>query len=178
VVDRVEFWHLYSSILSFIANSRDKNGKTNFEANTITKLYEEIIQASHGTRWVLALTIASSIEALAKMLVPAGAKNPDYEPAAASALNDHIDAWTGPKGLKSIAVNAIKRSSDVTVIQTLRNMQHGAISQKQFAAFKEIRNSVSHGNLMLPYSTEEEDGKVSAMIELMHILTCQIIAYK
>ena len=37
-----------------------------------------------------------------------------------------------------------------------------------------MRNSVMHGNLVLPWSTQEEDERVIALAEMVHILTREI----
>ena len=53
-----EFWELYASLLKLIAEDRDEKGHPNFEPHRITRFYEEIIQATQGSRWVQCLTIA------------------------------------------------------------------------------------------------------------------------
>jgi hypothetical protein len=69
-----EFWSLYSNLLTLIAEARDEVGYPNFEAHQITQFYEEIIQATRGSRWILCMTLASSAEGLVLMLVPPGKK--------------------------------------------------------------------------------------------------------
>jgi hypothetical protein len=59
------FWSTYTALLVHVALARDQLGNPNFEANKITRLYEECIQAASSTRWVWALTFASANEALA-----------------------------------------------------------------------------------------------------------------
>jgi hypothetical protein len=67
-----EFWQLYASLLTLLAEARDEQGDPNFESNRITRFYEEIIQATQGSRWVLCLTLASAGEGLVRMLMPRG----------------------------------------------------------------------------------------------------------
>jgi hypothetical protein len=62
----VAFWHLYAKILSVIALARDESGDQNFQSHKITRLYEELAQAQHASRWVKLLTLASTAEALTK----------------------------------------------------------------------------------------------------------------
>jgi hypothetical protein len=53
---------LYAALLTLIAKDRDKQGLKNFEANPVTRFYEEIIQASQGSRRVLCVTLATVSE--------------------------------------------------------------------------------------------------------------------
>jgi hypothetical protein len=69
-------WTWYVQLLELIARAKDKAGQPNFEANKLTRLYEEVIQAARGSRRVWALTFAVNIEALVKMLIPKEAARP------------------------------------------------------------------------------------------------------
>ena len=51
-----KFWHLYSKLLTLIAEAKDENGNPNFEAHPLTRFFEEIIQATNGSKWVLCMT--------------------------------------------------------------------------------------------------------------------------
>jgi len=62
-----------------------------YERHKITVLYEEVIQASRGSRWLWALTFASSIEGLVRMLSPRGNLRPDIDAAAISGLSRTSD---------------------------------------------------------------------------------------
>lgn len=169
-------WTQYADLLSLIARARGKDGHPNFEANKITQLYEEVIQSSNGTRWVWALTFASSIEGLVDMLGLTGQPRGDVDEAAKTALLAHIKSWLGDDRLKNSAVQAVQRSSKLSTVDVLRKLAaDGAISKYQLDAWQEIRNSVMHGNLVSPYSTEEEDNKLLALIELLHSLTRAVL---
>lgn len=173
---KAEFWNLYSQLLTFIAQARDKDGQPNFEANKVTKLYEEIIQAAPGSRWVWALTFASSIEGLARMLIPKGKKRSDPEMEGIDKLIAHIDAWIGSAFLKGVARSAVHRTAEITTIHTLRDLKAaGVITAEHLSAWASIRNSVMHGSLISPYSSEEEDGKLLALAAMMHALTREIL---
>ncbi len=66
--DAAAFWKLYAGLLTLIAQARGADGHPDMQAHKITRFYEEIIQAARGSRWVWALTLASTVEGLAKML--------------------------------------------------------------------------------------------------------------
>lgn len=59
-----DFFYLYAALLALIA--RDGH----WESHPITKIYEEVIQSARGSRWVMVLTLASSIEAWRVSLSP------------------------------------------------------------------------------------------------------------
>ena len=52
----------------FIAEARDESGKQDLDSHVVTRFYEEIIQATRGSRWVLCMTLASSVEGLVRLL--------------------------------------------------------------------------------------------------------------
>jgi hypothetical protein len=52
-----------------IAKGKNEQGLPNFEADRITRFYEEIMRASQGSRWVLCMTLASVAEGLARALM-------------------------------------------------------------------------------------------------------------
>ncbi|MDX5053305.1 hypothetical protein, partial [Streptococcus suis] len=55
-----DFFDLYAGLLTLVAR------EGGWESHTITTFYEEVIQSAQGSRWVMALTLASSIEGLAR----------------------------------------------------------------------------------------------------------------
>lgn len=63
-----DFWDLYAALLTLIANARDGSGTRNYETHALTRYYEEVIQATRGSRWVLCMTLASSVEGLVRLL--------------------------------------------------------------------------------------------------------------
>jgi len=174
--DEEAFWTVYAQLLALIARARDKQGQRNFEAHKITRLYEEIIQAALGSRWVWALTFASSVEALARMLIPKDAKPTTAESDAIAALVAHINAGIGDPRLKTIAINAVNRTAEITIIRVLRELKvTGVVTDDQLKAWEEIRNSVMHGSLVSPYSSESEDAKLLALAAMLHALTTEIL---
>src|ERR1700730_3180613 len=63
------FWKSYEELLRCIASARAMDGQPNFESNATTRLCEEIVQAEYlGSRWILALTLASAVESQARRL--------------------------------------------------------------------------------------------------------------
>ena len=170
------FWNRYAELLSLMARARDKNGHPNFEANKITQLYEEVIQSSYGTRWVWALTFASSIEGLVDMLGMSTLPRDDVNNDKKQALIDHIKTWSGDERLKQSAINAVHRASKVSTVDVMRSLvASGAFTKRQFDAWYELRNSVMHGHLVSPYSSEEEDRKLIELVEALHALTREVL---
>jgi hypothetical protein len=130
------FWSRYRQLLCLIARARDKDGQRNFEAHKITRLYHEIIQASQGTRSVWAMSFATSVEAIVKMLF----------------------------GKDRVAMD-----------HALRELQGaGIISERQRLAWRKIRHPTAHGELLSPYSNEEEGTALLDTTELMHSLTREL----
>jgi hypothetical protein len=141
--DKITFWADYAQLLTFIACARDETGNPNFEPHKITRLYEEIVRAARGSRWVWALTFASSIEALALMLTPKGTKPTEAEASAIAGLVKHINGWDGDAGLKRAAISAVHRTAETTTTRSLRKLVgRGVITEPQLSAWQKIRNSV------------------------------------
>jgi hypothetical protein len=167
-------WPRYEELLHLIVQARGKDGHPNFESNKITRLYEEIIQATVGTRWVWALTLASSIEALVHMLGRVGKpRGGDKEEKARKELVDYIAESNADERLKTSAINAVNRASSVDHLREL--VSSNVLSKRQYDAWYELRNSVMHGSLVSPYSTEEEDDKLLALLETLHVLTLEVL---
>ena len=68
------FWHIYSKLLTLIAEDRDEQGNPNFQAHPLTRFFEEIIQATNGSKWVLCMTLSSVAEGIIKLLNPSNRK--------------------------------------------------------------------------------------------------------
>ena len=174
---RERFWQLYGDLLLHIARAGE------FEGHKITNLYEEVMQASRGSRWVTALTLASSVEGLIRMLSPRGSKRADADHDAAASLIGHIKTWRDaakPKEtidrLKSIAANALHYAANTTPKHVLTQLsQAGVVTQYQVSAWEKIRNAVMHGELVSPYSSEEDDALLLALAELLHALTREVV---
>jgi hypothetical protein len=61
--DKEGFWRTYADLLSYVARARDREGRPNFEPNKVTALYQKVIQACRGSRWVCALTLTAASKA-------------------------------------------------------------------------------------------------------------------
>lgn len=92
------FWEQYASYLTLVAEARDQGGHPNFESHPVSRFYEEIIQATQGSRWVLCMTLASSAEGLAKMMMgPRDRKVDTFLKKLVKRgvlLDDHQKSWT------------------------------------------------------------------------------------
>ena len=169
------FWELYAALLTLIAKDRDEGGHPNFEANRITRFYEEIIQASQGTRWVWCLTLASVAEALAKTLMQPEDQQTEFSVADLESIKKAVSAWKGDKHLRSRVLNSIGYLSKKSVGAFLRDLvKRGVIELRNQEAWDKVRNNVMHGNLVMPWSNHEEDENIIALAELVHTLTREI----
>jgi hypothetical protein len=173
--DKAAFWHLYATLLTLIAETRGPDGP-NFQAHKITRLYEELVQAGRGSRWVWALTLASCVEALAKMLISPGEKRRDADHDAIASLCAHVCDWEGVADVKGRAISAVRRVGDITPIFVLRQLRdRGVVTKGQVSAWSAMRNAVMHGELISPWSTQEEDRRLSDLSQLVHRLTYEIL---
>jgi hypothetical protein len=109
---------------------------TVFCLSEVTRLYEEVIQASRGSRWVWALTFASGIEAIVRMMSPKPSKPDQTELDAIETLAEYINAGPGEAHLKATAIKAIRRRPDMTTVQTMRELlTKEVITSGQFSAW-------------------------------------------
>ncbi|MDB5575698.1 MAG: hypothetical protein JWR80_874 [Bradyrhizobium sp.] len=177
---RDRFWRLYAALLNHIARAGA------FERHKITTLYEEVIQASRGSRWLWALTFASSIEGVIRMIAPRGSRRGDADDDAIAAISAHIEAWTDTDParkkdvaaqLRRTAIGAVQRSREASPRYVLNHLRKGgAVTSFQIAAWERIRNEVMHGNLVSPYSSQEDDALLLALAGLLHALTQEVVS--
>lgn len=174
-VSTARFWELYRALLTMIATTRNDRGQPDFQSHRVTRFYEEIIQASQGSRWVWCLTLAGAAEGLAKLLMKPAERTSEFGEAELASIKKTIQEWEGDKNLKQRVLNDVSRLGDKSIGQSLHKLVECEALEKQHeAAWKAMRNKVMHGNLVLPWSTEEEDGQVVALAELVHNLTREI----
>jgi hypothetical protein len=176
---RPSFWKSFEALLRWTASARGKDGQPNFESNATTRLVEEIVQAEYlGSRWILALTLASAVESQAKKFADKISISDRLETKQdRDQLIQHIEEWNGGDGLKGIAVSAINRSVEKTTPKILRALRDaGVVTKEQIAAWQRVRNSVVHGHLISPYSSAEEDTDILAIAKMFHALTGEVIA--
>lgn len=167
-----EFWSTYVQILTHLAESRREACDLN--PHHITRFYEEVIVASRGSRWVWAMTFASVIEGLVKLI------DPDPLPANQAALDAfiaHIQASPEEteelQGPAIAAVANLDRTSAVDKIRALESA--GVVTSRQRKGWVKLRNKVMHGSLVSPYSSQTEDDQLIALAEMMHALTREIL---
>jgi hypothetical protein len=169
------FWELYAALLTLVAKDRNREGHPNFEAHRITRFYEEIIQASQGSRWVWCLTLASAAEALAKMLMQPNDQEPEFPAADLKSIKKTVSAWKGDERVRSRVLNSIGFLSRKNASAFLRDLvKRGVIASRHAEAWDKVRNNVMHGNLVMPWSSEEEDENIITLAELIHTLTREI----
>jgi hypothetical protein len=168
---------MYAALLTFVATARDKGGDSNWSGTKVTHLYEEVIQASLGSRWIWALAFASTVEGLVKQIVPKGTKRAGSDDDAIASLSKHIAEWPGKNAhMKSVAIGAVARTAETSANQALRDLQKALIvSKDQVKAWEKMRNKVMHGSLISRYSTEEEDKLLLDLAGLMHALTKHVV---
>jgi hypothetical protein len=164
--DDVGFFEMYVGLLSLISQSGE------WESHTVTSFYEEVIQAARGSRWVWILTLASSIEGMTRLLVPASELRSDADAAALAELAAHIAAWKGKQRLKDAAISSVRRLDTVSVIRALLGLVDTGIgTRKQVDSWKKVRNRAMHGELISRYSSREDDQVLLDMADLLRALT-------
>lgn len=160
------FFDLYRDLLTMVV----RTGL--WGSHTVTAYFEEVIQAMRGSRWVWAMTMASSIEGIARILVPEETRRPDSDPAAIAGLIEHIDTWVGPQRLKDTARSAVGRADQVSVVRGLIALaDQGVGSRAQVETWKRLRNQVMHGEFVSNYSTEKDDTILLNLADLLRALT-------
>lgn len=170
LTDAEGFFELYGGLLRLVAAGGA------FENHTVTEYYGQAIQAARGSRWVVAMTLASSIEGLARLLVPRGTLRPDADAEALQSLIDHLNAWQGSQRLKDAARSFVGNLDQVAVPRALQTLaQSGVCAPEQVAAWRKVRNSVMHGELISPYSSEEDDRLLVQLADLMRALTRELV---
>ena len=171
-----KFWKLYGKFLNVIASARDASGLRNFEAHPITRFHVEITQATYGSRWILCLTLASSIEGLAKLLMRDGEQTSTSPSQDIKDLQSYVEAWDGNNDLRSKIIGYLGNLRSISVGKYLRKLEgKGILNRKHSAAWESVRNEVMHGNLISPWGGRKEDEQIGLLVDLVQILTRQLI---
>lgn len=166
------FWDLYRDILTVVAKARDAKGHRNFEAHPLTRYYWEIVQASRGSNWVLCMTLASTVEGIAKMMFSETERKADWAAADVDSLKQAIKDWKGDNSLRSRVLDYLNGFKKKGIGKTLKSLvDQGVITSDQVDAWSRIRNSSMHGDMLLPWSDEDQDGRIINLIELTHRLS-------
>jgi len=171
-----KFWELYVSLLTLVAKSRDEQGHPNFQVHPITRFYEEIIQATQGSRWVLCLTLTSVGEGLAKMLMDPNEQKSDFIEKDIESLKIWVAGWNGNKKLKNRTLENITTAGKRSVGGYLKGLvQRDVLDQSHVLAWTAVRHSVMHGNLVTPWATREVDKRLLDLAHLVHRLTLELL---
>lgn len=173
-----EFWSFYEHYLTYVAQHRNANGHPEFEANGLTRLHDEVIQARMaGSPWVIALCVASAVEGLVKLDPGFASMQADFT---SEELTPAIEAISNlePGVLRDRLKSSVSLFGRASVAKYLTQMERGGIiSKSQLGAWRKVRNQVAHGNLFEPWGTREEHERLVALIELFYRLTSNRIGY-
>jgi hypothetical protein len=171
-----KFWKLYTNLLKLVVEARDDQGQPNFESHPITRFYEEIAQATQGSRWVLCMTLASTGEGLARMLMRPDERKLDFPEKDIKDLKKVIEAWKGNPDLGKRVLTLFTFVGERGVASYLRDLvKRGVLTKSNAQAWSDVRNAVMHGSLVSPWATEEEDKRIIALADLVHRLTQELI---
>jgi hypothetical protein len=170
LTDAEGFFDLYAGLLALVATGG------NFESHTVTEFYEQVIQATRGSPWVWTMTLASSIEGLARMLVPVGSLRADADEKALNALIAYLEAWEGPTRLKDTIIGRAGTLDQLSTSRALYDLAKAGVGTKdQVDAWNDVRHAVMHGNLISPYTSEESDRRNIHLADLLRALTRELV---
>lgn len=170
------FWKLYADILTMIARARTPEGHEIMDGHEITRFYEEFSEAERGSRWVMLLTLASTTEALSKSLMDESDRRSEFSDEVLASMKRHIKGWAEDTALRGRMLNGLAQARERSVLAFLRDLAAKGIIPDYCETWRRIRNSVMHGELVEPWSTQESDGHLREMIALVHALTRARIA--
>ncbi len=163
------FWQLYADILSMVAADGDT---ADMQSHEVTRLYEELWQAQRGSRWSILLTLASTVEALAKSLMNESDKRSEFSDDVLAAMEKHLRAWDGDDALRRRMLSNLGLVRQRSVLAFLRDTaKAGKIDAAHVGTWQKLRNSVMHGEMAAPWSTAEGDQHMQELITLVHGLT-------
>jgi hypothetical protein len=163
-----DFWRLYIDILSMIARTDNQN----LQYHQVTRLYEELIQTQKSSRWVMSMTLASTIEALAKSVMTETDRRSEYSDKDIAAMEKYFREWKGSKALLGHMLNNLGRAGERSILGFMKRLaREGVLDKDDVSIWRELRNAVMHGELTVPWSTEEGDRHMRQLIALTHALT-------
>lgn len=163
------FWGMYRDILTVVAKATDAKGEPNFEAHPLTRYYWEIVQASKGSNWVLCMTLASTVEGIVKMMFSEGERKAEWPESDLDGMKALVAGWKGDSNLRSAVTNFLNGFKTKGIRKTLKPLvEQGVITADQVDAWSRIRNAAMHGEMVLPWSDEEQEGRIRSLSELTH----------
>lgn len=148
-----------------------------FQAHPLTHLYIELAQAAEGSRWVMTLTLASTVESLAGELMTDEDRKSEFPDEALKSMKAHLRNWKDDAKLRERLLNNLGLVSKRSILTFLRKLgADGDVNPDHVQTWYAIRNSVMHGEMVEPWSTEEGDAKMKELLALVHDLTRARIA--
>jgi hypothetical protein len=143
------FWKLYSDLLTMIgAHARDMTEA--MHGHRVTRVYEELSQAARGSRWVVLLTLAGTIEALVRSLMAPEDRIAEFPHDALACMECHIRDWRVDLDLRGRMLGALGGMRDRSPFAFLRKLAKEGVVPDHVETWRKLRNSVMHGNLVEP----------------------------
>jgi hypothetical protein len=172
--DHVQFWKFYANILQMVATDKGNSG---LDAHPVTRLYDELWQAQKGSRWGIVLTLASTVEALAKSLMSDEDKRSEFPESDLDGMKEHLQSWKGDSSLRERMISSLGFLRNRSTVAFLRGLvAANSLDSTQLKTWQRVRNSVMHGELVEPWATEEGDRHLQELVALVHGLTKMRIA--
>lgn len=169
-----DFLELYRGLLTLIAS--DRPDERTVEEHEVTSLFGEVIEASKGSRWVMAFTLASSIEAMVKRIGERSVPLTPVESQAVEELNAFLDGSRAPDRIVKRLKTSLATLPDLSTANAMRRLaDDGIIRKSGVEAWKKIRNRVMHGELVSPYSSEKDDKNILELARVFHDLTREVV---
>lgn len=160
-----EFWSFYELYLTYVARHRNTDGHPEFDANELTRLHNEVIQARMaGSHWVIALCVASAVEGLVKLDSGFASSPPDFSAEELASAQKAISGIEN-NALRDRLKNSVESLRRASIAKYLSQLQRdGRIDKPQLDAWKKVRNQVAHGNLFEPWGTPAERERLVSLI--------------
>lgn len=165
-----DFLELYRGLLTLIAS--DRPAERTLEEHKVTSLFGEVIDASRGSRWVMALTLASSVEAMVKRVGERSVPLTQVELQAVDELKAYLDSSCAPDRIIKRLKTSLETLPSLSAANAMRRLaDKGVIRRTDVNTWNNIRNRVMHGELVSPYSSEKDDKNLIELARLFHDLT-------
>lgn len=165
-----DFLELYRGLLTLIAS--DRPDERTLEEHKVTSLFGEVIEASKGSRWVMALTLASSIEAMVKRIGELSVPLTPEELQAVKELKVYLDRSRAPERIVRRLKISLESLPSLSTAHAMRRLADSGVIQKaDVRTWNKIRNRVMHGELVSPYSSAQDDKDLLGLARLLHDLT-------
>jgi hypothetical protein len=122
------------------------------------------------------MTLASTAEAIARMLMSPDEQRSDFAEKDIQGLKDNVSAWKGDEKLRVRVMGDISRAGQRSIGKYLKDLvQRNVLEDRHERSWSAVRNAVMHGNLVSPWATEEEDKRLLSLADLVHSLTRDLI---